>query len=56
MAGSPDLPPNRAEWARLTDPFSMDQFVLDLGNVVAAAGDEVPMFGPGDRIERAHTS
>ena len=26
----------------------MDQFVLDLGDDAAAAGDEVVLFGPGD--------
>jgi alanine racemase len=29
----------------------MDQFVLDLGDDAAAAGDEVVLFGPGDRGE-----
>lgn len=29
----------------------MDQFVVDLGNDEAAAGDEVILFGPGDRGE-----
>lgn len=29
----------------------MDQFMLDLGNAEAAAGDEVVLFGPGDRGE-----
>ena len=29
----------------------MDQFVVDLGEVVAQAGDEVILFGPGDHGE-----
>jgi alanine racemase len=29
----------------------MDQFVLDIGDDVAAAGDEVVLFGPGDAGE-----
>jgi alanine racemase len=29
----------------------MDQFVVDLGEAAAAAGDEVVLFGPGDRGE-----
>jgi len=29
----------------------MDQFVVDLGDLAAAAGDEVVLFGPGDRAE-----
>ncbi|MGW3008696.1 alanine racemase [Streptomyces sp. NPDC001219] len=29
----------------------MDQFVVDLGNAPAAPGDEVVLFGPGDRGE-----
>lgn len=29
----------------------MDQFVVDLGDQEAAAGDEVVLFGPGDRGE-----
>ena len=30
---------------------AMDQFVVDLGDQVAAPGDEVVLFGPGDRGE-----
>ncbi|MEU8686819.1 alanine racemase C-terminal domain-containing protein, partial [Streptomyces sp. NPDC048611] len=29
----------------------MDQFVVDLGEAPAAPGDEVVLFGPGDRGE-----
>ena len=29
----------------------MDQFVVDLGDDQASAGDEVLLFGPGDRGE-----
>jgi alanine racemase len=29
----------------------MDQFVLDLGDDPAAVGDEVVLFGPGERGE-----
>ncbi|MCU1595611.1 MAG: alanine racemase, partial [Frankiales bacterium] len=36
---------------RLAGTVSMDQFVLDVGNDPVAAGDEVLLFGPGDRGE-----
>ncbi|MFE2037739.1 alanine racemase C-terminal domain-containing protein [Streptomyces scopuliridis] len=29
----------------------MDQFIVDLGDDTAAAGDEIVLFGPGDRGE-----
>ncbi len=29
----------------------MDQFVVDFGDETVAAGDEVVLFGPGDRGE-----
>jgi len=40
---------------RIAGRVSMDQFVLDLGDVRAAAGDEVILFGPGDQGEPTAT-
>lgn len=37
--------------ARIAGRVCMDQFVLDLGDGPAEAGDEVVLFGPGDRGE-----
>lgn len=36
---------------RIAGRVCMDQFVLDLGDDAVAAGDEVVLFGPGDRGE-----
>jgi alanine racemase len=36
---------------RIAGRVSMDQFVVDLGQLPAAAGDEVILFGPGDKGE-----
>lgn len=36
---------------RVAGTVCMDQFVLDLGDVPATPGDEVVLFGPGDRGE-----
>ncbi len=36
---------------RIAGTVSMDQFVLDVGDDVVSAGDEVLLFGPGDRGE-----
>ncbi|WP_030175975.1 alanine racemase [Spirillospora albida] len=36
---------------RIAGRVCMDQFVVDLGDDTAAAGDEVVLFGPGDRGE-----
>lgn len=36
---------------RIAGRVCMDQFVVDLGDDVAAAGDEALLFGPGDRGE-----
>lgn len=36
---------------RIAGTVSMDQFVVDLGGDGATAGDEVVLFGPGDRGE-----
>lgn len=36
---------------RIAGRVCMDQFVIDLGDDTAAAGDEVVLFGPGDRGE-----
>ncbi|MGI5165256.1 alanine racemase [Spirillospora sp. CA-253888] len=36
---------------RIAGRVCMDQFVIDLGDDVIAAGDEIVLFGPGDRGE-----
>jgi hypothetical protein len=36
---------------RVAGRVSMDQFVIDVGNSRAEMGDEVVLFGPGDRGE-----
>jgi alanine racemase len=36
---------------RIAGRVSMDQFVIDVGNSRAEMGDEVVLFGPGDRGE-----
>ncbi|WP_433329277.1 alanine racemase [Spirillospora sp. CA-294931] len=36
---------------RVAGRVCMDQFVIDLGDDVLAAGDEIVLFGPGDRGE-----
>jgi alanine racemase len=36
---------------RIAGRVSMDQFVLDVGDDQLSAGDEVVLFGPGDRGE-----
>ncbi|RAJ71838.1 alanine racemase [Streptomyces sp. Amel2xB2] len=38
-------------WRTVAGRVAMDQFVLDLGGDPASAGDEVVLFGPGDRGE-----
>ncbi|WP_333768457.1 alanine racemase [Streptomyces sp. IBSBF 2435] len=39
------------KWRTVAGRVAMDQFVVDLGGDAAAAGDEVLLFGPGDRGE-----
>ncbi|OEU85273.1 alanine racemase [Streptomyces abyssalis] len=39
------------KWRTVAGRVAMDQFVVDLGGDAAAAGDEVVLFGPGDRGE-----
>ncbi len=39
------------KWRTIAGRVAMDQFVVDLGGDVASAGDEVVLFGPGDRGE-----
>jgi alanine racemase len=39
------------KWRTVAGRVAMDQFVIDLGGDVASAGDEVVLFGPGDRGE-----
>jgi alanine racemase len=39
------------KWRTVAGRVAMDQFVVDLGGDVASAGDEVVLFGPGDRGE-----
>lgn len=39
------------KWRTVAGRVAMDQFVVDLGGDEAAAGDEVVLFGPGDRGE-----
>jgi alanine racemase len=39
------------KWRTVAGRVAMDQFVVDLGGDTAAAGDEVLLFGPGDRGE-----
>lgn len=38
-------------WRRVAGRVAMDQFVVDIGDDVAAVGDEAVLFGPGDRGE-----
>jgi alanine racemase len=39
------------KWRTVAGRVAMDQFVVDLGGDAAAPGDEVLLFGPGDRGE-----
>lgn len=39
------------KWRTVAGRVAMDQFVIDLGGDRAVAGDEVVLFGPGDRGE-----
>jgi alanine racemase len=39
------------KWRTVAGRVAMDQFVVDLGGDAASAGDEVLLFGPGDRGE-----
>ncbi|MEU0808830.1 alanine racemase [Streptomyces sp. NPDC005970] len=39
------------KWRTVAGTVAMDQFVVDLGGDSAAPGDEVVLFGPGDRGE-----
>ncbi|WP_314171602.1 alanine racemase [Streptomyces winkii] len=39
------------KWRTVAGRVAMDQFVVDLGGDPASAGDEVVLFGPGDRGE-----
>lgn len=39
------------KWRTIAGRVAMDQFVVDLGGDAASAGDEVVLFGPGDRGE-----
>ncbi|MFI0912165.1 alanine racemase [Streptomyces abikoensis] len=39
------------KWRTVAGRVAMDQFVVDLGGDSAAPGDEVVLFGPGDRGE-----
>jgi alanine racemase len=39
------------KWRTVAGRVAMDQFVVDLGGDAASAGDEVVLFGPGDRGE-----
>ncbi|MFI0898741.1 alanine racemase [Streptomyces sp. NPDC020983] len=39
------------KWRTVAGRVAMDQFVVDLGGDSAAVGDEVLLFGPGDRGE-----
>ncbi|MCH6162103.1 alanine racemase [Streptomyces marispadix] len=39
------------KWRTVAGRVAMDQFVVDLGGDAASAGDDVVLFGPGDRGE-----
>jgi alanine racemase len=39
------------KWRTVAGRVAMDQFVIDLGGDTASPGDEVVLFGPGDRGE-----
>jgi alanine racemase len=39
------------KWRTVAGRIAMDQFVVDLGGDLPAAGDEAVLFGPGDRGE-----
>lgn len=39
------------KWRTVAGRVAMDQFVVDLGGDIAAAGDEAVLFGPGDQGE-----